>query len=100
MAKVVAYMYVNDQSVMREHLIKCLEGSEMQPFPVMRERRIGAASSFIIDVYCYCRCPEDGTQMVQCDSKTCKDWFHVNCIDTPVKTGKNGTARIVRNLCS
>ena len=67
---------------MREHLIKCLEGLEMQPFPVIRDRRIGAASSLKIDVYCYCRSPNDGTQVVQCNM--CKDWFHLNCLDTPV----------------
>ena len=43
--------YVYNQSMMREHLIKCLEGSEMLPFPVMRERRVGPPSSFKIDVY-------------------------------------------------
>ena len=75
--------YIYDQSVMREHLIKCLEGLEIQPFPVIRGRRIGAVTSLKIDVYCYCRCPDDGTRMVQCDM--CKDWFHLSCIDTPVE---------------
>ena len=60
----------------------------MQSFPVIRDRRIGDTSSLRTDVYCYCKCPDDGTQMVQCDSKMCDDWFHVNCIDTAVEAGK------------
>ena len=78
---------------MREHLIKCLETSEMKPFPVIRDRRTGATSKLKINVYCYCRCPDGGTQMVQCETKMCKDWFHVNCTDTPIEAGKNGTVR-------
>ena len=46
---------------MGEHL---METSEMKPFPVIRDRT-GAASNLKINVYCYCRCPDDGTQMVQ-----------------------------------
>ena len=65
--------------------MKYLEGLEMQPFPVIRDRRTGAASSLKIGVYCYCRSPDDPTQMVQCNM--CKDWFHLNCLDTPVEVG-------------
>ena len=66
---------------MREHL----ETSEMKPFPVIRDRKTGAASNLKINVYCYCKCPDDGTQMVQCKTKMDKDWLHVNCIDTPIR---------------
>ena len=37
---------------------------EMQPFAVIRDRGIGAASSLKIDVYCYYISLDDATQMV------------------------------------
>ena len=53
--------YAYDQSAMREHLIKCLETSKMKPFPIIKDRRTaGAVSNLKINVYCYCRCPDDG----------------------------------------
>ena len=53
--------YIYDQGAMREYLIKCLKRSKMKPFSVIRDRRTGAASNLKINVYCYCRCPDDGT---------------------------------------
>ena len=42
----------------------------------------------------YCRCPDDGREMVQCDSKMCKDWLHIDCTDMQVVSltcqGKQG----------
>ena len=35
--------------------------------------------------------------MVQCKTKMCEDWYHDNCIDTPIKAGKNDTVIIIRS---
>eukprot|EP00050_Salpingoeca_kvevrii_P014746 m.39674 g.39674 ORF g.39674 m.39674 type:complete len:1084 (-) comp5956_c0_seq2:1112-4363(-) len=32
-------------------------------------------------VYCYCRQPDDGREMVECER--CKDWFHDGCVVIP-----------------
>ena len=47
--------YVYEQKDLRGHLIKCLYGGTVQSFPVIRPRRVGVASIFTIDVFCYCR---------------------------------------------
>ena len=49
--------------MMRSHLIKCLEGHEMERFPLKRERRIGfgrcVKRSSTVDIYCTCRMPNN-----------------------------------------
>ena len=75
-------LFVYCQDSMRPHLVHCLEKKEMVCFPISRNRRIGTARYDEIAVYCVCRCPDDGSTMIQCDGKKCKDWFHQSCIDT------------------
>ena len=41
------------------------------------------AVSVVIDVYCYCRCPDDGSKMVLCDG-ACGQWYHLNCLKQKV----------------
>jgi len=77
---------VYDQKMMRNHLIKRFECGDIQPFPVIRPRRIGVAKIITIKVYCYCRNPDDGSKMVQCNK--CKDWFHLSCITSGVTKEK------------
>ena len=76
--------FVYNQSLLRKHLMCCLEAQKMELFPVIRERRIGTATLMRINVFCYCRCPDDGTPMVQCDGKHCGEWFHISCIDSKI----------------
>ena len=71
---------VYNQALMREHLFKCLEAKRMIPFPSIRKRRVLQSKTIKIQVYCYCRSPNDGKEMVQCDQKSCKEWFHLQCI--------------------
>ena len=87
--------HVYNQKELRSHLIKCFESGVVQPFPLIRQRRIGAPNIFTVDVYCYnCRNRDDGSKMVQCNK--CKDWYHVNCIKTIVVKEKSGS---VANNC-
>ena len=48
----------------------------------MKEELGHAATLMCINVFWYCRYPDDGTPMVQCDGKHCGEWFHISCIDS------------------
>ena len=64
------------QDAMRSHLIKCIEDQTIDPFPTNKKRRQSVmAITTVIDVNCYCRCPDDGTKMVFCDG-ACGQWYH------------------------
>ena len=78
--------YVYDQSALRKHLINCLEAQHIEPFPIIRERRIGIANLIQIDVFYYCRNTNEGTPMVCCDG--CREWFHLSCINSKVEREK------------
>ena len=79
--------FVYDQSLMRKHLVLCLETKKMEPFPVIHKRRVGTGILINIEVFCYCRCPDDGTPMVHCDGKNCGEWFHISCINSKIEKG-------------
>ena len=71
-----------DASLMRKHLIFCLEKKQMFRFPLKKTRRIplGSRVKFYIKqpIYCTCRTVNDaGLSMILCDF--CKGWFHYNC---------------------
>ena len=80
--------FVYNQALMREHLLQCLEAKHMTPFPIMRQRRILQSKIVRIEVFCYCRSPNDKKEIVQCDKKGCKEWFHLQCIGTSVIQGQ------------
>lgn len=80
--------FVYNQTVMRTHLVKCLENKKLEPFPILRERRIGKFITVQVEVFCYCRSPNDGSPMVRCDNKHCREWFHISCIDMKITKGQ------------
>ena len=76
----VPYLAHFNTEMIRSHLIKCLEGHEMERFPLKRERRIGFGRrvkiSSTVDIYCTCRMPSNkNLPMVLCST-----WFHKKCI--------------------
>ena len=77
-----ASLFVYKQDAMRAHLVHCLESKAMEPFPVIRNRRSSATQYSKIAIFCYCRCPDHGSKLIQCDGKKCKEWFHQSCIYT------------------
>jgi len=81
-------MFVYNQTVMRAHLVTCLENKKLEPFPILRERRIGKFITTKVEVFCNCRSPNDGSPMVCCDNKHCREWFHISCIDTKIMKGQ------------
>ena len=71
-------MFVYNQTMMRTHLVKCLESEKLEPFRILREQRVGKVITTQVEVFCYCRSPNDGSPMVRCDNKHCREWFHIN----------------------
>ena len=69
-----------DQSKMREHFLQCIEEGKMAPFkfPIRGQSRVRRFRSENVDIYCVCRLPDDGSQMIQCTS--CHEWFHTGCV--------------------
>ena len=84
-------------SEMRSHLLNCLEKRLMSPFPREQSRCRGTnlhvatvnPKSLKIAVWCHCTLPEFVDDMVCCEGRKCKQWFHKKCIglnkslDTP-----------------
>ena len=67
---------------MRNHLSKCFDEQKMVPFPTVRERRALPEKLIQVDVYWYCRCPDNlDVTMISCDGP-CKGWYHLGeCVD-------------------
>ena len=85
-------MYMFKQEAMRQHFLQCIEKEKMEPFPTLptlRSTRLSTKNKIVnIEVFCYCRCPDDGSKMVGCDNAHCKvegNWFHEKCIDYTIK---------------
>ena len=75
-----------NQSKMREHLETCLSQHSLLPFPASDKRaplkeNIPGRQIERIKVFCTCRMPDSGREMVQCT--TCKEWFHTDCVKVP-----------------
>ena len=68
------------QDAMRGHLVTALETGK---FPITRSRRFNLkpVKTEKFDVYCSCRQPYSGDDMVECSS--CKDWYHDTCEKVP-----------------
>ena len=77
------------QAEMRNHLIQCFEHKQLDPFPILKERRSSNLSKVIsIKVYCYCRSTYNGEKMVEC-SGVCGEWYHIKCVTTTIYRNKN-----------
>ena len=80
-----------DNHKMRQHLVECLEGAKMLPFPsTYEEKSIRFVKSETIDLFCHCRGP-DSELMIQCDG--CSEWYHVEC-------GEINSAKVKKCVCS
>jgi len=70
----------------RRLLLQQLQDGMLQPFPstvIPPHRPI--LRTKVLQLYCMCRMPDDGREMVQCDR--CDSWYHVSCV------GLDNTAR-------
>lgn len=70
-----------DISMLRPHLINCLENAKFEMFPCLQlglkpiYKGVKVKSAL---VYCSCRKPYGGHKTIQCDN--CMEWFHFKCI--------------------
>jgi hypothetical protein len=70
-----------EQKSLRQHLLQCITRQKMSTFPHATKRavkKVTAARTEKIPVFCVCRLPDDGSQMIKCNS--CNEWFHQSCI--------------------
>ena len=72
---------VFNQKELRLHLVKMLEANTLSLFPVLKTRRPAERVIKIqqCPVFCICRLPDNGEEMVSCD--TCEEWFHLSCLN-------------------
>lgn len=82
-----------DQSLMRKHLISCLESGLFQPFPKLENKRSRKcrATKVVRNVYCICRRTyfdqdsDDDPRNFMAPCSVCKEWFHKSCSNIPVR---------------
>ena len=74
------------QNRLRKHFGKCIDKGIISPFPsfaILRQKDVYSLDT--VPIYCECRCPDDGKQMIECEK--CKEWFHAACVT--IKSAKN-----------
>ena len=76
----LAQLCVDDQKVIRSHLLSCLVDGEMNPFPCKKmTRRCKTKKTCIIAIHCTCRTQETGNMV---EHEQC-EWFHQDCAKVP-----------------
>ena len=67
------------QQDLRDHFLKVLRTGQIEPFPVLKKRRLSdrILKTKEFDVFCSCRTPHDGRYMAECCK--CREWFHDGC---------------------
>ena len=74
-----------DEVGLRNHLFKCIIHKKMAPFYTKQALyKPGKAMRSIFRIYCTCRLPDSGDEMVQC--RNCNEWYHFTCIGVPPGT--------------
>ncbi|XP_071476988.1 uncharacterized protein [Diadema antillarum] len=77
-------------TLMRDHLLQCLQEKSIRPFPAASERvsvQRTRQRFLSMEVFCMCRMPwnanmqESRMKMAQCES--CGEWWHSNCCGIP-----------------
>ena len=71
------------QEVICDHLIDCFERRKLFLFPKKLHNQPEciprpSRHHHIIDLYCYCKMPEDYNEMISCDVSG--QWFHCSCV--------------------
>ena len=49
------------ESYLQPNNDECLENKKLEPFPILRERRVGKVITIQVEVFCYCRSPNNGS---------------------------------------
>lgn len=68
-----------DEAGLRGHLFQCIMSKQMTPFYTGQAKYTpGKTMKSIFKIYCTCRLPDSGDEMVQCSH--CKEWYHFTCV--------------------
>lgn len=74
-----------DEASLRTHLLQCITAKKMAPFYTRQALyKPGKMMKRVFKIYCVCRLPDSGDEMVQCNK--CKEWYHFTCIGIPSGT--------------
>jgi Ulp1 family protease len=92
----VNFNYAFKIDELRSHLADCLENRKFTKFPKQFSRDRASTFSGItkqisFDLRCSCRMPEFIDNMISCNNKKCKTWFHQSCI------GLNNGKKSIKN---
>ena len=92
----VNFNYAFKVDDLRSHLADCLENGKFTKFPKQfsRDRAStfsGISKQISFDLWCSCRMPEFIDNMISCNNKKCKTWFHQRCI------GLNNRKKSIKN---
>ena len=73
---------VYNKDELRSHLLEVLETKVISPFPISQTRRPATRVAKIEKcfVFCICRLPDNGENMICCDN--CEEWLHFKCLNT------------------
>ena len=94
-------------TLMRDHLLVCLQLQKISPFPKTNKRVCRCRSvSLFFDVYCICRetyfhddlKSDDGYFMANC--KSCGEWYHKKCMNNPVKVFRDEKYHMQWKCCA
>ena len=69
----------------REHLIQCLKNGKMSLFPKESEQGRRKLNSYTckivkIPVWCFCKMPQCIDNLICCDNRKCRTWYHRICL--------------------
>ena len=69
----------SDEASLRAHLLKCVTAKKMAPFYTRQALyKPGKVMKSVMKIYCTCRLPDSGDEMVQCGK--CTEWYHFTCV--------------------
>ena len=89
-------------SLMRTHLLKCIEENKISVFPkVAKMPKMPCNEPKItkIKLYCKCKMPEFIDDMIGCDNKHCRKWFHKKCIFNSTTSCNNSNDNWLCSSC-
>ena len=70
---------------LRKHLTACLENEQFQPFPKeysrLRNVKIDINKNIkMTEISCRCGMPDFVDDMVVCENRKCRRWYHLRCV--------------------
>ena len=86
-----------DQKAMHFHLLKSINNQKLTRFPTQGKRKQQKPSIQRIPIYCVCRLPDDGIEMILCSQ--CAKWYHTSCVKVARKFIENSELKWICDKC-